>query len=386
MNDKITLKQYVDYKFKNIQDTINNIINGKDTDTINLSFDNENVDLECINETADNDANNKITADDVLTDSMHRYISDIELEKLNECISKTELNTTVKEITNNFKMALNDQLDNILNNRDAINAINSIKDVISNNQESLDLFKDLVSKEEFKDHLNDGLHLSSEDRIALNLLLKFIDKGCADWNAVEGDANYIRNKPSSLPANGGNAETLGGYCVYKLMTKQSEKYIIGINTAKTYGLNEVNLLLTAKNVNKLEKYLVDFTSICIREGDYQPQNLNIGTVTLYGVGDGTQICNSNVKISNSKIRDLKFINCNITINGASGSLQNIVFENCVINLLDVNQYIIKNNIFRNCKFTMDKIYNSIIKDNIFDSTMALIYFGGGNIISDNVII
>ena len=35
---------------------------------------------------------------------------------------------------------------------------------------------------------------------------------------------------------------------------------------------------------------------------------------------------------------------------------------------------------------MDKIYNSIIKDNIFDSTMALIYFGGGNIISDNVII
>ena len=357
MNDKITLKQYVDYKFKNIQDTINNIINGKDTDTINLSFDNENVDLECINETADNDANNKITADDVLTDSMHRY-----------------------------KMALNDQLDNILNNRDAINAINSIKDVISNNQESLDLFKDLVSKEEFKDHLNDGLHLSSEDRIALNLLLKFIDKGCADWNAVEGDANYIRNKPSSLPANGGNAETLGGYCVYRLMTKQSEKYIIGINTAKTYGLNEVNLLLTTKNVNKLEKYLVDFTSICIREGDYQPQNLNIGAVTLYGVGDGTQICNSNVKISNSKIRDLKFINCNITINGASGSLQNIVFENCVINLLDVNQYIIKNNIFRNCKFTMDKIYNSIIKDNIFDSTMALIYFGGGNIISDNVII
>ena len=174
MNDKITLKQYVDYKFKNIQDTINNIINGKDTDTINLSFDNENVDLECINETADNDANNKITADDVLTDTMHRYISDIELEKLNECISKTELNTTVKEITNNFKMALNDQLDNILNNRDAINAINSIKDVISNNQESLDLFKDLVSKEEFKDHLNDGLHLSSEDRIPLNLLLKFI--------------------------------------------------------------------------------------------------------------------------------------------------------------------------------------------------------------------
>ena len=113
MNDKITLKQYVDYKFKNIQDTINNIINGKDTDTINLSFDNENVDLECINETADNDANNKITADDVLTDTMHRYISDIELEKLNECISKTELNTTVKEITNNFKMALNDQLDTL---------------------------------------------------------------------------------------------------------------------------------------------------------------------------------------------------------------------------------------------------------------------------------
>lgn len=385
MDDKITLKQYVDYKFKSIQDTINNIINGKDTDDMNLSFDDENVDLECINEIADNDANNKIAADDVLTDNMHRYISDSELEKLNECISKTELNATVKEITNNFKMALNDQLDNILNNKNTINAINNIKDVISNNQESLDLFKDLVNKEEFNNHLNDGLHLSSEDRIALNLLLKFINKGCADWNAVEGDANYIRNKPSSLPANGGNAETVGGYCAYKLMTKQSEKYIIGINTAKTYGLSEVNLLLTTKNVNKLEKYLVDFTSICIREGDYEPQNLNIDAVTLYGVGNGTQIYNSNIKILNSKIRDLQFINCNIIIDGVGGSLHDIVFENCVINLLNVNQYIIKNNIFKNCKFEMNQIHNSIIKDNIFNNSSLIVYYGGGNIISDNVI-
>lgn len=32
----------------------------------------------------------------------------------------------------------------------------------------------------------------------------------SDWNATEGDA-FIKNKPTSLPANGGNAETVDGY-------------------------------------------------------------------------------------------------------------------------------------------------------------------------------
>ena len=34
----------------------------------------------------------------------------------------------------------------------------------------------------------------------------------SDWNATSGDA-FIKNKPASLPANGGNADTVGGHTV-----------------------------------------------------------------------------------------------------------------------------------------------------------------------------
>lgn len=34
----------------------------------------------------------------------------------------------------------------------------------------------------------------------------------SDWNATSGDA-FIKNKPESLPANGGNAETVNGHTV-----------------------------------------------------------------------------------------------------------------------------------------------------------------------------
>lgn len=36
----------------------------------------------------------------------------------------------------------------------------------------------------------------------------------SDWNATSGDA-FIKNKPASLPANGGNAATVGGHTVAK---------------------------------------------------------------------------------------------------------------------------------------------------------------------------
>ena len=41
MNTKLTPKQYIDFNFKIMQDAINDIINGKKTDMVNLSFDDE---------------------------------------------------------------------------------------------------------------------------------------------------------------------------------------------------------------------------------------------------------------------------------------------------------------------------------------------------------
>lgn len=388
MNTKLTPKQYIDFNFKIMQDAINDIINGKKTDMVNLSFDDEINFASDNNEIhiAENDVNNKISATDILTDTSHRYISDVDLEKLNQSINKTELNATVKEITNNFKLALNDQIDNILNSKDTIHAINNIKEAINNNEETINLFRNLVSKEELKEHSNDGLHLNAEDRIALNLLLKFIDKGCADWNAEEGEANYIRNKPTSLPANGGNATTLGGYCAYKLMTKQLDKYIIGINTAKSYGLSEVNILLTDKNVKNMSKYITPNTRIGIREGLYEPGELYINSSMIHGTSKFTIISNADIYIEyNSTIKDLYFDNCkfNIPRNSSNIIINNVKFNNCQFKFDNSWNIIIKDCTFSNCVFNIDMLCDSIIKDNILENT-PLKYYGGNNIIKDNI--
>ena len=134
MNTKLTPKQYIDFNFKIMQDAINDIINGKKTDMVNLSFDDE-IDFASDNNEihiAENDVNNKIYATDILTDTSHRYISDVDLEKLNQSINKTELNATVKEITNNFKLALNDQIDNIINSGDDLALELKIADISDN--------------------------------------------------------------------------------------------------------------------------------------------------------------------------------------------------------------------------------------------------------------
>ena len=67
MNTKLTPKQYIDFNFKIMQDAINDIINGKKTDMVNLSFDDE-IDFASNNNeihVAENDVNNKISATDI---------------------------------------------------------------------------------------------------------------------------------------------------------------------------------------------------------------------------------------------------------------------------------------------------------------------------------
>lgn len=387
MNEKINIKQYIDYKLKAVQDAVNDFINGKDVKNINLlDSDDKFNDIVILepNEEAEGDVSNKISASDIITDTTHRYITDKDMEKLKEAISSTELTAAIKEVTTNFKIALNEQMDNIINNKDSIDAINKIKEIINENQESIDLFKNLISKDELTKHENSGLHINSEDRIALNLLLKFIDKGCADWNAVEGDANYIRNKPNALPANGGNADTVGGMCAYKLMNKQLDKYIIGINTEDTYDLSAVNILLTKNNVKKMNKYFYNKTSVAIREGFYQPQELTIDKMILHGAGYYTNISDANINISSeSIIRDISFSNCSIYINGSYISMNNVKFYNCNFVFADVKQIVIQNCRFEYCVFVAENMYNSIIKDNIF-ANGDLSYFGGNNIIKDNI--
>ena len=385
---RMTMKEYVDSRFKRIQDSINNYANGKDVDQIELLDD--NISVEEINNkvkrlTAHGDARNKVKPEDIILDSNHRFINDIQEEKIKESVTRTDLEAAERDITNNLKLSINQTVDNLINDKDAIDAINKIKKVISKNHSTIDLFKNLIDKDDLNAHEKNGNHINWEDRAALNLLLKFIDKGCADWNAKEGDANYVRNKPKSLPANGGNADTVGNYKPEDLFNKQLAKCIIGIdNNNKNYSKKDVNILLNKNNVNTLNTYLCDNSLTYIREGYYNinefkmPVNSNVS-----GVGVSTQIDNCKANINNnSKLHDIYFTNSEININCNESEITDTTFKNCKINL-SCSRAIIKECRFIDCTFINQKINNSIIKDNICSGTTNKIeYYGGNNIISN----
>ena len=350
----------------------------------------DNISVEEINNkvkrlTAHGDVRNKVKPEDIILDANHRFINDIQEEKIKESVTRTDLEAAERDITNNLKLSINQTVDNLINDKDAIDAINKIKKVISKNHSTIDLFKNLIDKDDLNAHEKNGNHINWEDRAALNLLLKFIDKGCADWNAKEGDANYVRNKPKSLPANGGNADTVGNYKPEDLFNKQLAKCIIGIdNNNKNYSKKDVNILLNKNNVNTLNTYLCDNSLTYIREGYYNinefkmPVNSNVS-----GVGVSTQIDNCKANINNnSKLHDIYFTNSEININCNESEIIDTTFKNCRINL-SCSRAIIKECRFIDCTFINQKINNSIIKDNICSGTTNKIeYYGGNNIISN----
>lgn len=384
---KMSMKEYVDSRFKRIEDSINNYANGKDVDNIQL-LEND-ITVEEINVKTKKLINNsvkKINPDYLLLDSNHRFVTDQEKAEAKEKISKTELNETKNSIINDTKMMINKRLDDIINDKDATEAINKLSKAIKENQNIVDMFKYLVDTEDLESHAKDGSHITEQDRIDLNLLSEFIDKGCADWNAVEGDANYVRNKPESMPANGGNSDTVGGYKPSDLFNKQIAKCIIGIDgNINGYTDKDVNIFLNKNTVNRLNNYLCPNSLTYIREGYYKISNFNMPVNSnISGVGISTQIDNSTVTVSNnSKLHDIYFTNSNIDIKCNESEITDVVFKNCIINL-NASRCIIKNCRFINCTFDFENIQSSIIKDNICSGATNKLEFYGGNNKIDNL--
>ena len=73
--------------------------------------------------------------------------------------------------------------------------------------------------DDYNEHIEDNnIHLSSDNKRDISYLKKVLSSAYVDWNCNnDQDIHYIKNKPESLPANGGNADTVGGYSKSQLM-------------------------------------------------------------------------------------------------------------------------------------------------------------------------
>lgn len=157
-----------------------------------------------------------------------------------------------------------------------------------------------------------------------------------DWNVTDSDdPRCIDNKPESLPANGGDSDSVGGYSVDYILSKDKMSYSIGCTTNGgnyDYDINSVDFLDTLKAVSELnssgtKRYidLATYKYIIILTEDLTLENLVIN-------GHDSEI---EVVLSSAK---LHFNNC---------VLKNIKFTTNNINDITLDS----NNVVSDCTFT-----------------------------------
>ena len=340
------------------------------------------------------------TAKDISTDSKHRFISDSQLNILKDKPSVIDMEAAIMNLRNEFKSSLSSIYEELLNMPNALQKLQDISYLLKTDDkvnESITNINSKVDKDEFNNHTNSAYHLNNNDRKALNLLISFIEKGCADWNATEDDANYIRNKPEKLPADGGNATTVGGFTAYDLHNHQLDDTVIGIR-GNGYDDSSVDVMLTEQFNDQVIKSIASFKkgTYAFKSGIYAFRSFNLDKYdgdedrvhgyTIRGCDNyNTFFVSTSIVINdNVYIENLCFSNSNVEIRGHC-TFNNVRFSRCVVTFSNCDETTVTNCIFRKCTIIFNGIcMNSIITGNRFIDSGYPRYRTNTNIINNNL--
>lgn len=431
-NNNSSWKSYVDGKFKTIQDIINSHINN-----ISDAHTGANMNSYTIVDDDDDDKNNStsffpsfshgsydnnssssnsssssgifddiinkcleaVSGKDISQDSNHRLLTDAQINEFSSKVSYIDLDDCMAEI----KKYTSKQIDSIINSSQAMETVRMFTEFLNQDTIAGDITKLIsskISREEFEE-FKESLHITNEDRKALDKLNELSKTGMVDWNASEDDSvNYIKNKPKSLPANGGNASTVGGYNKEKLMCNKSDcTLVVGVENFGSYTKDNVNILLpyTSDFENIFNKF--DYGKLLLREGkyDFKRENDSSGYV-LSGSGDyefsykaisginhstctgyGKMTLISGILMENMTIRDTTIVlKKNVRLQGIS-------FINCIIDMSDSNRCVVKDCEFDNTSYIkFGNTYNSMVMNNFFYRDYKPVFVGGNNVITNNI--
>lgn len=396
-NKDLVTKQYVNILVKNLYDILIDHINNKDS--AHSIDDESSSDINYVIETLDNNVipleeiksrNSQVSIEDIALDANHKFITENQLLEFSNKASKEEIMEELSNYKSDIKKELNEKFEQLLNNKDALEKIKIISRTLNDENESLDeLLSSIIYaiKELLDEHINDGMHLSSDDRAAINKLLKFINIGCADWNAKETDPNYIRNKPEAFKADGGNADTLGNCELEDIRNRQLERIIIGHDDRATHKLSSTSLNNEYLNdIYSIDNGIIGFTEGAFMiNGVFSPKAKDIGELIFRGSGKGTVLnINSFNTSDNITLENITLYDSNIVINSKT-IFRNVNFVNCKITFSDNSRlFKIIDCDFDKCNLHFNgAVFNSVIKDNIFKYT-DFKFVGDSNIIKNNI--
>lgn len=391
-NYQIASVAYVSAAIKKVLDLLQNklII----TDNLNIDFSDITQDMPLPLQNSGKDE--KINAEDIITDSKHLFISEAQLDIFRNKPSYIDLENMIMDLRNEIRIDINKSYINLLNNDNILTKIKDFSNIL-NSDPSLNNFLDsLASKidiDTFKEHEKSALHLNNNDRKAINLLIRFIETGCADWNASADQPNFIRNKPEKLPADGGNADTVGGRTANDLLNHQLDTKIYG-TIGNDYDIDSADEIIVTKD--ECDKAITNIKTanhglFSFKSGNYTFGSFSMSTydknILLQGAGRSTIFKIEDVAqfTNNIHIRDLCIYGGTIHIN-KNCKFDNVLFKECVIRITNAEFCMITCCVFKDCTILFSGVCNNnIITNNTLINSGKFAYYGNlNNIINNNI--
>lgn len=333
----------------------------------------------------------------ITEDTTHRFVTDVEKTTWNSKADVSYVNKSNKDTLSASKSFTDSKIAAMFNSTESqLQILRSLAfelkkdDVV---KQFFDLFNNCAKNKELQDHtLNSNIHMNQSDRILLTDVKEALTSGLnPDWKENNpSSVKYIENKPTTLPANGGNSDTVGGYTAEELLSNKSfYDYTIGTSN---YTSDEVSILANDDSIVDTVEEVINLInkgkgySVLFRPGSYLVEKeliIKASNTTFTGIGNISKLLGASIKIigNNNIIENMTLSNSddNIVNNIAlyiEGN-DNIIRFNTIMNY---NEGIIvegSNNIINNN--TLVNIRNSTIK------ILSNINANYGNIIDSNIV-
>lgn len=327
-------------------------------------------------------------------------IDEVTLQSLKSRPTSLEINKIIDQLKQDLTDEIEERFNKILNTPDALNRIKSITTYL-NEDDNLKLLMqaimEKVDKETYINHITNEKHLDNNDRKALNVLIKMVRDSFADWNAEEDSAQFIKNKPTALPADGGDADTVRGFGIEWLLNKKAHNLIVGVGLDEYHQLR-VNACLRKDFDNRNDiasRIAATDGTVILREGIYYFEELLIAKdrtdiskdCIITGAGNNTNIFKTKTTINQHvKLRDIMFEQCEVHI-GSNCEVDNCIFKEC-----DVYMEHSDRSVIRNCNFDTSSISyrgrctNNFVTGNRFYKYNGVALISSTNVYKDNMVI
>ena len=333
----------------------------------------------------------------ILEDETHRFVTDEEKQLWNNKAETVYVNESADKVLKTAKAFTDSKIAAIFNStEDQLQVLRSLTFELKNDdtvKQFFDLYNECAKNKELQEHtLNSKIHMSNSDRILLTTVSEAINSGMnPDWNETNASSlKYIENKPASLPANGGNADTVGGYSAEDLLNDRCfYDHIISQD-------DDIDNMITKEGFCVLVKpgsYTIEGDELVIKTSN----------TTISGIGNISKLLNGSIKIigNNNTIENITFVNTDGIVNKTAIYVEgndNIIRNNTIMNynegiLVEGSNNIIQNNNAVNIRNSVIKLtadinanYGNIVEENtIKNSNIGITLLSSDNTLTKNFI-